>query len=307
VLNPSELYELAEDSPAADRPVLVHALTGFVDAGSAARLAREHLLSVGQPRTIATFDLDQLYDYRSRRPPMLFVEDHWEHYEQPELTLRALRDAGGSEFLLLDGPEPDLQWERFTAAVLELIERFDVRATVGLTAIPMAVPHTRPTGVTAHGTSRDLIAGFEPWLQRVQVPGAVANLLEYRIGQQDRDAFGFAVHVPHYVAQAEFPAAAEKLLSCLADSTGLRVPMEELHAAAESVRAEIDVQIAQADEAASLVRALEEQYDAFTRGRTGNNNLLADSPAPLPTADEIGAELERFLAEQTKGDEPPLG
>ncbi|WP_433048948.1 proteasome assembly chaperone family protein [Dactylosporangium sp. CS-033363] len=307
MLNPSELYELAEDSPAADRPVLVHALTGFVDAGSAARLAREHLLSVGQPRTIARFDLDQLYDYRSRRPPMLFVEDHWEHYEQPELTLRALRDGSGSEFLLLDGPEPDLQWERFTAAVLELIERFDVRATVGLTAIPMAVPHTRPTGVTAHGTSRDLIAGFEPWLQRVQVPGAVANLLEYRIGQQDRDAFGFAVHVPHYVAQAEFPAAAEKLLTCLADSTGLRVPMEELHTAAESVRAEIDVQIAQADEAASLVRALEEQYDAFTRGRSGNNNLLADSPAPLPTADEIGAELERFLAEQTKGDEPPLG
>jgi predicted ATP-grasp superfamily ATP-dependent carboligase len=305
VLNPSELYELTEDEPAADRPVLVHALTGFVDAGNAARLAREHLLGVGSPRTIAAFDLDQLYDYRSRRPPMLFVEDHWEHYEQPQLLLRALRDASGTDFLLLDGPEPDLQWERFTAAVLELIERFDVRATVGLTAIPMAVPHTRPTGVTAHGTSRDLIAGFEPWLQRVQVPGSVGNLLEYRIGQQDRDAFGFAVHVPHYVAQAEFPAAAEKLLACLADATGLRVPMEELHAASESVRAEIDVQIAQADEAASLVRALEEQYDAFTRGRTGPN-LLADSPAPLPTADEIGAELERFLAEHTRPDEPPI-
>jgi predicted ATP-grasp superfamily ATP-dependent carboligase len=303
VLNPSELYELAEDLPAIDRPVLVHALNGFVDAGSAARLAREHLLTVGSPRTIATFDLDQLYDYRSRRPAMLFVEDHWEHYEQPRLLLRVLRDAAGTEFLLLDGPEPDLQWERFTAAVLELIERLDVRATVGLTAIPMAVPHTRPTGVTAHGTSRDLIAGFEPWLQRVQVPGSVGNLLEYRIGQQDRDAFGFAVHVPHYVAQAEFPAASEKLLACLAEATGLRVPTDELHAAAESVRAEIDVQIAQADEAASLVRALEEQYDAYTRGRAGQN-LLADSPAPLPTADEIGAELERFLAEHSRDDRP---
>ncbi|MER7006465.1 PAC2 family protein [Dactylosporangium sp. NPDC000555] len=307
MLNPSELYELTDDLPAVDRPVLVHALTGFVDAGNASRLAREHLLTVGSPRTIATFDLDQLYDYRSRRPAMLFVEDHWEHYEQPQLLLRLLRDATGSEFLLLDGPEPDLQWERFTAAVLELIERFDVRATVGLNAIPMAVPHTRPTGVTAHGTSRDLIAGFEPWLQRVQVPGSVGSLLEFRIGQQDRDAFGFAVHVPHYVAQAEFPAAAEKLLACLADATGLRVPMDDLHAAANSVRTEIDVQIAQADEAASLVRALEEQYDAYTRGRTGNNNLLAESPAPLPTADEIGAELERFLAEHTRGDEPPLG
>jgi predicted ATP-grasp superfamily ATP-dependent carboligase len=304
VLNPSELYTLTEDLPAVDRPVLVHALTGFVDAGSASRLAREHLLTVGSPRTLATFDLDQLYDYRSRRPAMLFVEDHWEHYEQPRLLLRVLRDATGTEFLLLDGPEPDLQWERFTAAVIELIERFDVRATVGLTAIPMAVPHTRPTGVTAHGTSRDLIAGFEPWLQRVQVPGSVGNLLEFRIGQQDRDAFGFAVHVPHYVAQAEFPSAAEKLLACVSEATGLQLPTDELHAAADSVRSEIDVQIAQADEAASLVRALEEQYDAFTRGRQGNN-LLADSPAPLPTADEIGAELERFLAEQTRNDENP--
>jgi predicted ATP-grasp superfamily ATP-dependent carboligase len=304
VLNPSELYTLTEDLPAVDRPVLVHALTGFVDAGNASRLAREHLLTVGSPRTLATFDIDQLYDYRSRRPAMLFVEDHWEHYEQPRLLLRVLRDATGTEFLLLDGPEPDLQWERFTAAVIELIERFDVRATVGLTAIPMAVPHTRPTGVTAHGTSRDLIAGFEPWLQRVQVPGSVGNLLEFRIGQQDRDAFGFAVHVPHYVAQAEFPSAAEKLLACVSEATGLQLPTEDLHAAAETVRAEIDVQIAQADEAASLVRALEEQYDAYTRGRQGNS-LLADSPAPLPTADEIGAELERFLAEQTRNDENP--
>ncbi|MET7418526.1 PAC2 family protein [Dactylosporangium sp. NPDC005555] len=304
MLNPSELYTLTEDLPAVDRPVLVHALTGFVDAGNASRLAREHLLTVGSPRTLATFDLDQLYDYRSRRPAMLFVEDHWEHYEQPRLLLRVLRDATGTEFLLLDGPEPDLQWERFTAAVIELIERFDVRATVGLTAIPMAVPHTRPTGVTAHGTSRDLIAGFEPWLQRVQVPGSVGNLLEFRIGQQDRDAFGFAVHVPHYVAQAEFPSAAEKLLACVCEATGLQLPTEELHAAAETVRSEIDVQIAQADEAASLVRALEEQYDAYTRGRQGQN-LLADSPSPLPTADEIGAELERFLAEQTRNDENP--
>jgi predicted ATP-grasp superfamily ATP-dependent carboligase len=305
VLNPNELYALTADQPAVDRPVLVHALTGFVDAGNASRLAREHLLTIGSPRTIAAFDLDQLYDYRSRRPAMLFVEDHWEHYEQPKLLLRVLRDATGTEFLLLDGPEPDLQWERFTAAVLELIERFDVRATVGLTAIPMAVPHTRPTGVTAHGTNRDLIAGFEPWLQRVQVPGSVGNLLEFRIGQQDRDAFGFAVHVPHYVAQAEFPAAAEKLLGCLSRATGLQLPTEELRQAANAVRAEIDVQIAQADEAASLVRALEEQYDAYTRGRQGNN-LLAEQPAPLPTADEIGAELERFLAEHTRnGEDPP--
>ena len=300
--NPSELFELSAEAPAVDRPVLVQALTGFVDAGNASRLAREHLVAVGNPRTVATFDLDQLYDYRGRRPPMLFVEDHWEHYEQPTLVLRALEDAEGTTFLMLDGPEPDTQWERFIAAVSQLVERFNVRLTIGLNAIPMAVPHTRPSGVTAHATRKDLITGYEPWLQRVQVPGSVGNLLEFRLGQRDRDAVGYVAHVPHYVAQAEYPAAAAKLVECLTKATGLRISTEDLHTAAEAVRTEIDVQIAQSDEAASLVRALEEQYDAFTRGRE-SENLLAEPSGPLPTAEEIGAELERFLAEHTRNDD----
>jgi predicted ATP-grasp superfamily ATP-dependent carboligase len=302
VRNPSELFELAADLPALDRPVLVQALTGFVDAGNASRLAREHLIAVGTPRVVATFDLDQLYDYRGRRPPMLFVEDHWEHYEQPALVLRALDDAEGTTFLMLDGPEPDTQWERFIAAITLLVERFGVRLTVGLNAIPMAVPHTRPSGITAHATRKELIGGYEPWLQRVQVPGSVGNLLEYRLGQQQRDAVGYVAHVPHYVAQAEYPAAAAKLVECLSKGTGLRIATEDLHTAAEAVRTEIDVQIAQSDEAASLVRALEEQYDAFTRGRE-TDNLLAEPSGPLPTAEEIGAELERFLAEHTRNND----
>ena len=53
------------------------------------------------------------------------------------------------------------------------------------------------------------------------------------------------------------------------------------------------------------MHALEEQYDAFTRGR-GSANLLSAEAGPLPTADELGAELERFLAEQQgrPGDTP---
>ena len=79
MLDPHELYELADDLPDLDQPVLVQALTGFVDAGNATRLAREHLLVVARrAASIATFDVDQLLDYRSRRPPMIFVEDHWE-------------------------------------------------------------------------------------------------------------------------------------------------------------------------------------------------------------------------------------
>ncbi|WFE61074.1 PAC2 family protein [Micromonospora sp. WMMD712] len=304
MLDPHELYELSDDLPELGQPVLIQALTGFVDAGSATRLAREQLLSSLDARPVASFDVDQLYDYRSRRPAMTFVEDHWEDYDAPKLEVHLLHDDDETPFLLLSGPEPDLQWERFVAAVGGLAARLDVRLTVGLNSIPMAVPHTRPTGVTAHATRRELISGYEPWLQRVQVPGSVGHLLEFRLGEQGRDALGFAAHVPHYVAQAEYPAAAEVLLASVSRSTGLLLPRDGLRSAAEVVRVEIDRQVAQTEDAAALVAALEEQYDAFARGR-GEKNLLAAEGGPLPTADELGAELERFLAEQGRpGDTP---
>ena len=304
MLDPHELYELTDELPELGQPVLIQALTGFVDAGNATRLAREQLLTSLDARVIARFDVDQVFDYRSRRPVMTFVEDHWESYDAPALELHLLRDDDETPFLLLTGPEPDLQWERFVAAVAGLCARLDVRLTVGLNSIPMAVPHTRPSGVTAHATRKELIAGHEPWLQKVQVPAGVGHLLEYRLGEQGRDALGFAAHVPHYVAQAEYPAAAEALLSAVSRSTGLLLPVEDLRTAAEAVRVEIDRQVTQTEEAATLVQALEEQYDAFARGR-GEKSLLAGETGPLPTADELGAELERFLAEQTRpGDTP---
>ncbi|PZM97732.1 MAG: proteasome protein [Actinobacteria bacterium] len=303
MLDPHELYELTDDLPELGQPVLIQALTGFVDAGSAIRLVREHLLATLPSQPIARFDIDQLLDYRSRRPTMIFVEDHWEDYEEPRLEVHALRDDAGTPFLLLSGPEPDLQWERFIAAVISLVRRLNVRLTVGLSAIPMAVPHTRPGGVTAHATRRELITGYEPWLQRVQVPGSAGHLLEYRLGREGRDALGFAAHVPHYVAQAEYPAAAELLLTSVSRATGLLLPTERLRIAAEAVRGDIDRQVAQTDEARALVHALEEQYDAFTRGRR-SNNLLTESGS-LPTGDQLAAELERFLADQGRqGDNP---
>ncbi|NUO56960.1 MAG: PAC2 family protein, partial [Hamadaea sp.] len=188
--DPQELFELAPEltgPEAADlgRPVLLHALSGFIDAGGAGRLAREHLLDVLEPAlpgqsVVASFDIDQLLDYRARRPLMDFAADHWESYDDPRLELHALRDHDGTPFLLLTGPEPDMQWERFIAALTMLIRRLTVRVTVGIHAIPMSVPHTRPAGVTAHGTRAELIAGYEPWIDRVRVPASVTNLLEFR-------------------------------------------------------------------------------------------------------------------------------
>lgn len=296
----AEMYRIEAEPSIPTGPVLVCALTGFVDAGQAGHLAVAHLLANLEHRVLATFDVDQLLDYRSRRPPMIFDGDHWASYEQPELVLHEVRDSAGNAFLLLAGPEPDLQWERFADAVRELVERFGVGLTVGLGAVPMAVPHTRPATVTAHATRRELISDYQPWFGTMELPGHAGALVELRLGQSGHDAMGFVVHVPHYLARIEYPESARGLLEHLARVSGLDLPVEQLRSAALRALAAVDEQIARSPESMSVVASLEAQFDAVM-GQSDRRPLLATDAQPLPTGDEIAAELEQFLAEQENG------
>jgi predicted ATP-grasp superfamily ATP-dependent carboligase len=281
------------------RPVLVEALDGFVDAGSGRRLAREHLLNALDSQLVVSFDVDQLLDYRARRPEMTFTTDHWAGYAAPQLAIHLVRDLNQVPFLLLHGPEPDVQWERFIAAVQHLVTQFGVRLVVGLTAIPMGVPHTRPLSVIAHGTPPELVADYPKWLPTVQVPASVGNLLEYRLGEDGTAACGFAVAVPYYLANVDYPDASRTLLNSLSTAGELSLPTEALARAAEVVRVDVDRQVADADEVATLVQRLEQQYDDLTSTRGGS--LLAEG-ARLPTADELGAEFEKYLSNRPEGD-----
>jgi hypothetical protein len=191
--------------------------------------------------------------------------------------------------------EPDLQWERFVTAVRLLAERLEVRRTVGLGALPMAVPHTRPVSMTAHSNNRELITGHQPWVGEVQVPSSASNLLEFRMAQHGHESVGFTVHVPHYLAQTDYPAAAQALLAEVASSAALQFPLNALGEAAATVQAKINEQVEASPEVAQVVEALEHQYDAFVAAQENRSLLARDED--LPSGEELGAEFERFLAQ----------
>jgi predicted ATP-grasp superfamily ATP-dependent carboligase len=302
--DPTDLYTLDPDAPELDDIVLLYYFDGFIDAGAAGRLLAAHLLDTMEHREIARFDVDTLIDYRSRRPAMIFAKDHWEQYEAPSLTISLLHDAQGTPFLLLSGPEPDHQWDAFTSAVRAVSAALGVRLAIGFHGIPMGIPHTRPPGVTAHATSAELVEGYPPFVDRLQVPGSAAALLELRLSEEGRAAIGFAVHVPHYLAQAAYPAAAVTLLESVQQATGLDLPSDALREAARRTDLEISRQVESSEEVSEVVKALEQQYDAFAAGQA---NSLGSQPEDMPTAEELGAQFERFLAEQQgQGDTPDL-
>ena len=306
--NPSELYRWETDADrVGGRPgVLLVTLGAFVDAGNVQRILGGHLVETGPAEVLASFDLDQLFDYRGRRPAMVFDTNRWVSYEDPALLLYRLTDRDGQTYYLLTGPEPDYQWERFVGAVRTVIEELGITLVVTLHGIPMGVPHTRPVGMTAHATAARLIGDSEAPFGRVQVPASIGALLELRLGEAGQDALGFAVHVPHYLAQSEWAEGALAALNAVVDATGLNLPNDALVTRAGLNRAEIAREVAQSAEAGAIVSALEKQYDAFVKG-SQRPSLLATQEPELPSADELGAEFEQFLrtmSDDEGGDRP---
>jgi len=295
VLDPSQLYSVDRDvaqKVLGTAPALVHLFDGYIDAGNVTHGMASYLLAECEHEVLVEFDLDQLHDYRSRRPQMVFDTNHWTEMIDYHLRIHRVVDADGHIFLLLTGPEPDTQWQRTAAAVLQLAEGFGVSRMVTCSGVPMAVPHTRPTLVTAHATEPELASGNPMWIDRVQLPGSFSHVLEYRAGEAGLLAQGFVAHVPHYLAQASFPQATLAVLERLSAAAGLRVPIDPLLEASRANLATIQAETEGDADFPAMLHALEEQYD----------RLAASGGASVPSADEIGAAVERFLAEQ---DPPP--
>jgi len=306
--DPARFVHIVDDVPELDAleqgPVLVHSLDGFLDAGNAAALATAHLLAQSSGRVVASFDIDAFYDYRARRPPMTFSENRYEGYEPPRLVVRLNHDSLGTPYLLLHGPEPDTHWEAFALAVRSVVETFRVRLTVSMGAVPMAVPHTRPVMLTNHATDPGLLLTENVWRGQIRVPASAQAVLELRLGGWGHPAMGFVAHIPHYVAQFDYPAASATMLESVEVATGLEWPLDDLEAAGVAKLAEITDQIEESSEVQDVVTGLEQQYDAFHRAEQDADALPLADEKDLPTGEELGAEFERFLAGLDRPNDP---
>jgi len=187
---PEELYSLEPGwgDPAGirlDRPVLVVALEGWVDAGMGASAAIAHLLTDSPTAVVATFDTEPLIDQRARRPIVRLEDGVTTELTWPTIRLLAGKDRVGADILYLTGPEPDFSWPTFIRAVVGLVRRLGVRTVVGLGAFPAPTPHTRPVRLasTVPPESADLAGRVGTVHGTLEVPAGVQAALEVALGE----------------------------------------------------------------------------------------------------------------------------
>ena len=279
---------VVHERPELDRPVLVMAPEGWIDAGLGGGAALGTLLTAVETTVVANFDIDQLLDHRARRPTARITDDVYEELTWPEIEMRAGHDAAGNAVLVLVGPEPDHQWRAYAAALAEVAQLFDVRMLVGLGAFPAPVPHTRPATLAATATDAELANRVGVVSGTLEVPAGVLVAVERRFSEAGIPAIGLWARVPHYAAAMPYPGASLLLLEGLADVAGITVDTTALREAADATRERLDELIANSAEHSALVRQLEARADAEAEP-------AAEGWGDLPSGDELAAEFERFL------------
>ncbi|HYX44905.1 MAG TPA: PAC2 family protein [Acidimicrobiales bacterium] len=279
---------VVHERPELDRPVLVMAPEGWIDAGLGGGGALGTLLTAIETTVVANFDIDELLDHRARRPTARITDGVYEDLMWPEIELRAGHDASGNAVLLLVGPEPDHQWRAYAAALAEVAQLFDVRMLVGMGAFPAPVPHTRPLSLAATATDAELANRVGVVSGTLEVPAGVLVAVERRFAEAGIPAIGLWARVPHYAAAMPYPEASLLLLQGLADIAGITVDTTPLREAADATRERLDELIANSAEHSALVRQLEARADAEAEP-------TPEGWGDLPSGDELAAEFERFL------------
>jgi predicted ATP-grasp superfamily ATP-dependent carboligase len=285
----NEIVEFFDHPPLHD-PVLILGLMGWIDAGAGANAATSALLAIAEADPIANFDIDELLDFRARRPLLQIDNGRLASIRWPGIQLRALTDNNGRHALLLHGAEPDRAWPGFVAAVMDMAAEMNVRMVVGLGAYPAPVPHTRPVRLSLTSPSAELLDQY-PDFQRgtIEVPAGIQPAIEMDAHESGIRAAGLWAQVPHYLSAMSYPLAGVALLEGLHQVAGLEFDPGQLSFDVLTTRAQIDELVSNEPSHHVMIEQLEELYDS---------TAALDNSGALPTGDELANELEEFLRSQ---------
>jgi proteasome assembly chaperone (PAC2) family protein len=271
--------------------VLLCALSGWSDAGSAASAALEYLIMKWAPRRFAEMDPGAIYVQTENRPIARVVGKGDRRLRWPSLTFYALPVPHAEhDLLLVLGPEPDLRWRTCTKTIMEFAERLDVAAVVTLGAFLAPVPHAGPVLLSGRSAG----GGFKRELDALglregtyQGPTSFLTvLLEAAVARTLRAAAIWAAS-PIYLRGLPNPKLSAALLGAVERVLSVDVGVTELEVAGRDLERRIDEEL----------RARPD-LERFVRRLAGAEIDDED----LPGAEELLEDLENYLR-HLRGDE----
>jgi len=284
--------------PASNLTTLVIAFGGWIDAGRAATGALRHLVRQLGATRVARIDPEEFFVFTLQRPEVRMRADGGRDIHWPGSEFFEWRpDTGGEGLLLFSGPEPHQRWRAYTNAFLGIARRCGVKRLVSLGALLAGAPHSRPVRVTARCTDPATRSVLEAWgiyrRPTYEGPTGISSVLLDAAEKAGIGHVGFMGQAPHYLQDAENPAAIHALLTYTARLLNLNPNLSEFDEAIREFRAQCDQAVGKDRATREHVRQLERQYDA----EEGEEKL----PGGELDSDKLMQELQDFLRKQREG------
>ena len=271
-----------EHDPALRRPNLVAAFRGWNDAGGAASLAAGYLRAVTDADRCAVIDSEPFIDYQQTRPTVQLVDGDVRRLDWPETEIYA---SEKSDLVVVVGTEPNMRWRAFSGAIAELARRYRVDLVITMGALLADTPHTRPVPVSATASDDELMDRFGLARSTYEGPTGIVGVLHDACARAGLRSASLWAATPHYISASPNPQAALALLTRLSEMIGTPPGSSELERAASEYALRVASAISDDPDIAGYVQQLEEAADA----------------ADPPSGDELAADFERYLREQTDG------
>ncbi len=283
------MTELVWDAePNTERPLVVLAFGGLFDAASAATNAVNWLRERAPSSLIAHIDPEMLFDFTQERPSVRVLPTGRREIIWPGNEFHVLRFDDRRDLVICAGTEPHLRWRTFSEHVLAVAQRCGAEMVVTLGAMVGVVAHSRPLPVTGSATNPALAERLGLGSPSYEGPTGVIGTLHDLLDRAGMPVISLRVAVPHYVPSPPNPKATHALLRRLEQVTRLDLGARALEPSATDWQHQVSAAAADDPQVMTYVRRLEEQYD---------------SEEPLPSGDDLAAELEAFLREQRGGTE----
>lgn len=289
-----------ERRPELRRPLLVVAFEGWNDAGDAATLAVSYLATDWGAKRFASIDAEDFFDFTATRPTVHLGGDRTRSIKWPSIEMLAAAIPGtGRDVVFVRGIEPQLKWRTFCRSVVGVATSLHAEMALILGALLADVPHTRPVRVSGTTDDGELADRLGLLVSTYEGPTGIVGVLHDALSNAGLPAASFWAAVPHYVHQVPSPKAALALVERSASLMGARVNPLELRVAAEEYERQVSERVADDEDAAAYVAALEEADDTdggergdWAAGAGGRGATAGVTPVD---ADHLAAEVERYL------------
>ena len=287
--------------PSLRNPTFVSAFTGWNDAADAASSAVRHLIEGWSAVPLAEINPEPYTDFATIRPQVRLGENGERKIIWPTVSLWYVSGAGGDIILSL-GPEPSLQWKRFSRDLLAVAEHFESKMYLTLGALLADVAHRRPVQLIGTATDSELIEKYNLRRSRYEGPTGIIGVLHDEFSRAALPSASLWAAVPAYASQVPSPKASLALMRRACEMIGTPAPVGAVMHLIERYEEQVNSLVNEDEDLVEYVERLENATDSgmLLSDEVNDDQLQIDFGGDTSDKDaaELVDEVERFLREQ---------